>query len=60
MRSIATASGVSLGSVAGVLDELARRRYLTTTSSGPSLHHTHELIDLWADGYRLRLYARLR
>jgi hypothetical protein len=60
MRSIATASGVSLGSVAGVLDELARRRYLSTTSSGRSLHHTHELIDLWADGYRLRLYARLR
>lgn len=60
MRSVATASGVSLGSVAGVLDELVRRRYLTTTSSGRSLHHTHELMNLWADGYRLRLYARLR
>ncbi len=60
MRIIAGASGVSLGSVAGVLDELARRRYLTTTSSRRSLHHTHELLDLWADGYRLRLYARLR
>lgn len=61
MRSIASASGVSLGSVAGVLEELARRRYLTTTSSsGRSLHHTRELLDLWADGYRLRLYARLR
>jgi hypothetical protein len=46
--------------VAGVLDELVRRRYLTTTSSGRSLHHTHELMNLWADGYRLRLYARLR
>jgi hypothetical protein len=60
MRSMATASGVSLGSIAGVLDELARRRYLTTTSSGRSLHHTRELMDLWADGYRLRLYSRLR
>lgn len=60
MRSIAAASGVSLGSVAGVLDELARRRYLTTTSSRRSLHQTNGLIDLWADGYRLRLYSRLR
>lgn len=60
MRSIAAASGVSLGSVAGVLDELARRRYLTTNTGGRVLHHTRELLDLWADGYRLRLYARLR
>jgi hypothetical protein len=60
MRSIANASGVSLGSVAGVLEELARRRYLTTTSRGRALRHTRELMDLWVDGYRLRLYSRLR
>jgi hypothetical protein len=60
MRTTATVSGVSLGSVASVLDELGRRRYLTMTSSGRSLHHTKELMDLWADGYRLRLYSRLR
>lgn len=60
MRSIAIASGVSLGSVAGVLDELARRRYLTTTSRGRSLYQTRELIDLWADGYRVRLHSQLR
>ncbi len=60
MRSIASASGVSLGSVAGVFDELAKRRHLTTTSRGRSLQHTRGLIDLWAEGYRARLHAQLR
>jgi hypothetical protein len=60
MRSIATASGVSLGSVAGVLDELARGRYLTTSPRGRSLFQTHELVDLWTDGYRARLHSQLR
>lgn len=60
MRSIATASGVSLGSVASVFDELARRRYLTTTSRGRSLFRTNGLVDLWADGYRARLHPQLR
>jgi hypothetical protein len=60
MRSIASASGVSLGSVAAVFDELAKRRHLTTTSHGRSLQHTRELIDLWAEGYRARLHAQLR
>jgi hypothetical protein len=60
MRSIAAASGVSLGSVAGVLDELTQRRHLTVTSNGRSLHRARELIDLWAEGYRVRLHARLR
>lgn len=60
MRSIATASGVSLGSVAGVLDELAKRRHLTTSSRGRSLHQTRELLDLWAEGYRARLHPQLR
>lgn len=60
MRSIATASGVALGSVAGALDELAQRRHLTITARGRSLHRTRELVDLWADGYRTRLYDKLR
>jgi hypothetical protein len=60
MRSIASASDVSLGTVAGVFDELAKRRNLTTTTRGKSLRQTHELLDLWAEGYRTRLHAQLR
>jgi hypothetical protein len=60
MRSIATASGVSLGTVAGVLDELRQRRHLAATSHRSSLHRTRELVDLWADGYRNRLHVQLR
>lgn len=60
MRSIASASGVSLGSVAGVFDELGKRRNLTTTSRGKSLEQTRKLLELWVEGYRARLHAQLR
>lgn len=59
-REIAAASDTSLGSVAAVFQELERRGYLNAGASGRSLHRTRELLDTWVDGYRLRLFARLR
>lgn len=59
-RALAAASGTSLGSVAGVIQELTRRRFVASTSRGRSLYRTRELLDEWVDGYRLRLFARLR
>lgn len=59
-REIAAASDTSLGSVAAVFQELERRGYLNAGAPGRSLHRTRELLDTWVDGYRLRLFARLR
>lgn len=59
-RALAAASGTSLGSVAMVIQELTRRRFVASTSRGRSLYRTRELFDEWVDGYRLRLFARLR
>lgn len=59
-RAVAAAAGTSLGSVAAVFQEMERRAYLTTTSRGRTLRQAGQLLDMWADGYRLRLFERLR
>jgi hypothetical protein len=59
-RAVAAAADASLGSVAGVFQELSRRGYLTTTPKGRVLRRTQELFDIWVDAYQLRLYTRLR
>ena len=60
LRTLAAAAGTSLGSVAGVMEELNRQGYVHTTSRGRSLRRTRELLDQWVEGYRLRLYPKLR
>jgi hypothetical protein len=59
-RAVAAAAGTSLGSVAAVFQEMERRGYLTTTSRGRTLRQAGQLLDMWVDGYRLRLFERLR
>jgi hypothetical protein len=60
LRAIARAAETSVGSAAGVVQELDRRRYLTMTTKGRSLRRTRELLDIWVEGYQARLYRRLR
>jgi len=60
LRSVAKAAGASLGSVAAVFQEMERQGYLTTTSRGRVLRQAGQLLNLWVDGYRLRLFERLR
>jgi hypothetical protein len=60
LRTIARAAETSVGSAAGMVQELAQRRYLAMTSKGRSLRRTRELFDIWVEGYQARLYPRLR
>jgi hypothetical protein len=60
LRIVSGAARTSLGSVAAVFHEMERHGYMTTTSKGRTLRRTGELFDMWVDGYRLRLFERLR
>jgi hypothetical protein len=58
-RRIAQASGVSLGTVQWVMDELADNGYLRVGSATKQLYRVRELFNRWTDAYVLNLHPRL-
>lgn len=52
-RTIGSASGVSIGTVKNIIDELQARGYLLISSRGRKLKHTRRLLDDWAESYAL-------
>ncbi len=58
-REIKEQTGVSLGSVKNVLDELARRGFVCDTQCGRVLKDKRELLDLWVSNYNEVLKPKL-
>ena len=59
-RTIANASAASLGTVASVFRALDRDGYVARTAHGRELRRTSQLLNTWTDGYRVRLFDKLR
>lgn len=58
-RDVANATGVALGTVAGVMRQLKRKGYLRHTPEGTiHLHHARELADRWVLAYAEKLRAK--
>lgn len=58
-RSIQSGSGVSIGTVKNVMDELRARGFLLTTKRGRRLKNTKQLLNAWAENYALVLKPKL-
>jgi hypothetical protein len=58
-RELAEHSGVALGSVAAIMDELRRSGYLVQRRDGWGLVRRRELLDRWIAGYSERLRPKL-
>lgn len=58
-RGIARAAGVALGTVAGVMKDLARQRYVLKTKTGLTLIHKKTLMGRWVEAYADRLRPKM-
>lgn len=58
-REIKEQTGVSLGSVKNVLDELARRGFVYETKNGRIIKDKKQLLDLWVSNYNETLKPKL-
>ena len=58
-RQLAWQSGVALGSVAIIMNELKRKGYLSRRQDGWSLTRRDELLELWVSGYSEQLRPKL-
>ncbi|WP_284749436.1 type IV toxin-antitoxin system AbiEi family antitoxin [Amycolatopsis sp. RTGN1] len=58
-RVLAGASGVSLGTVKAVIDELGRAGYLYSGAKGRRMARGGELLDRWAEAYSITLHTTL-
>ena len=58
-REIKEQTGVSLGSVKNVLDELARRGFVCETQNGRIIKDKKQLLDLWVSNYNEILKPKL-
>jgi len=58
-RVLAGASGVSLGTVKAVIDELTRAGYLYSGAKGRRLARGGELLDRWSEAYSITLHTTL-
>jgi hypothetical protein len=58
-RKIQEATGVSLGSVKNVIDELDTRGFILNTKEGRSLRNKEELLEKWAENYNLVMRPKL-
>jgi hypothetical protein len=59
-RDIAAAADVSVGTVTAVLKGLEREGHLAHQPHVRRLRRSSRLLDVWGDGYRRRLFDRLR
>jgi hypothetical protein len=59
-RVIKEGSGVSIGTVKNVMDELQARDYLLTSHKKRSLKNARRLLDDWAENYAIVLKPKLR
>lgn len=58
-REIASAAGVALGTVAGVIKDLERQRYLLITKTGLTLINKKTLMGRWVESHAERLRPKL-
>ncbi|MFZ1730559.1 MAG: type IV toxin-antitoxin system AbiEi family antitoxin [Bacteroidota bacterium] len=58
-RDIATAAGVALGTVGGVVTELERRKFLMRVGGVAKLRNPKELMQLWVTAYIEKLRPKL-
>lgn len=58
-RVLAGASGVSLGTVKAVIDELTRAGYLYEGAKGRRMARGGELLDRWSEAYSITLHGTL-
>lgn len=58
-REIKEQTGVSLGSVKNILDELARRGFVCETQNGRIIKDKKQLLDLWVSNYNETLKPKL-
>lgn len=58
-REIAHAAGVALGTVADVMKDLARQRYILKTKAGLVLIHKKALMGRWVEAYSDRLRPKM-
>ncbi len=58
-REIQEATGVSLGSIKNVINELIVRNFILSTRSGRVLKNKKQLFDLWVENYNQNLKPKL-
>lgn len=58
-RELAVHSGVALGSIAIIMNELKDKGYLTRRRAGPRLVRSRELLERWVSGYSEQLRPKL-
>jgi hypothetical protein len=58
-RKIQEATGVSLGSVKNVIDELGARGFILNTKGGRFLRNREELLEKWTENYNLIMRPKL-
>lgn len=59
-RQISEETGLSLGTIKNVVEELANGQYVLTTSKGRFLKNKYELLDIWQTHYNQNLKPKLK